>query len=460
MKDRAMSTRNSSLPGFCRSPRAVAAVLLALMGLLLAPAARAQQISIIRDAEIETMVKNFAAPLLKAAGLRGLTAVHIVADRQFNAFVVEDGSLFINYGTILDSPTPNALKAVLAHEIGHVAGGHLARIRERAETLGRMQAVAMILGIGALAASAGSDNGQIGGMASAFILASQSAGVNALMSYRQSEESAADAAALKFLAATHQSAKGLVDTFKFLQSTETAGFSPYLRTHPLAQDRITSVETQARRSPYWSAKDSSADIGALALAKAKLSGFLEGQKTVLNRFPNSDRSAAARYARIIAAYKAGGGVGVVPQMAALAAGSPSNPYFQEMLGQMYFETGNASKALPPLAKAVKLAPGQTLIRMLYGQALVGAGGKANLEEAVLQLARATNEDRKSISARRVLAQAYEQLGRRGEATLVAAEIARLSGNMGTALGLARKALSELPPGSPAATRAQDILSSQ
>lgn len=435
------------------------AVLLLVLGLIFAPAVRAQQISVISDAETETMVRDFAAPLLDAAGLNGLTAVHIVADRRFNAFVVEDGSLFINYGTILESPTPNALKSVIAHEIGHVAGGHLARIRERAETLGRMQALAMVLGVGALAASAGSDNPQFGGLASAFLLASQSVGTNALMSYRQSEESAADAAALKFLRASRQSAKGLVDTFKFLQSTETSGFSPYLRTHPLAQDRIASVETQARRSPYWSKTDPGADVTKLDLVKAKLSGFLESRDTVLNRFPNSDKSVAGRYARIIAAYKGGGGIGAVPQMAALANGAPSNPYFQEMLGQMYFETGNPQNALAPLSRAVKLAPSQVEIRILYGQALTGAGGRANLEEAVLQLARAANENRQSIRARVVLAQAYERLGRRGEATMTSAEIAMLRGDKGTALGLARKALAELAPGSPAALRAQDILSS-
>lgn len=436
--------------------------LIAVLSILtaqIAPAVAASAgVRIIRDAEIETMIKTFAHPLLKAAGLKDLPHVYLVADRRFNAFVVENGSMFVNYGTILDVKTPNELKGIIAHEIGHIAGGHLAAIRQRADTAGTMIALATILGVGA-AIAAGTSGGseEMTGLATAFITASQSTGINALMAFRRSEENAADAAALRLLKATKQSGRGLVDVMKFLQTRETAGSSPYLRTHPLAADRVEHLEKAAKSSPYWNRTDSAADKERLALAQAKIAGFLDTQQTVLNRYPNSDKSLAARYARTISAYQAGAVTAAIPAMQRLVATRPRDPYFQELLGQMYFEAGQPENALGPLKTAVALAPGQSQIRLLYGQALLTAGGKTNLEEAVLQLTRAARESPKSSLGYQSLSRAYAAIGNRGAADLYAAEAALVSGNKGTALGLARKAKGELPQQSPMWLRADDIL---
>ncbi len=423
-----------------------------------AQAVAAQQISIIRDAEIETMISDFATPLLKAAGLHVTPKVYIVADRSFNAFVVEDGSIFVNYGTLIEVKDALELKAILAHEIGHVAGGHLARIREQQNTNALLQTFAVVLGAGAAVASGASGGPQIGGLATAFILASQSAGQNSLMAFRRSEESAADAAALKLLQKTGQSGRGMVEVLRYLKSEETAGFNPYVATHPGADTRLDQVETAARALSNWSKTGSTRDNTRLALARAKVVGFLESRQTVMNSYPNSDKSLPARYARIITAYKAGAGVSAIPVMANLAAASPSNPYFQELLGQMHYETGQPQKALAPLARAIKLAPKEPLIRLLYGQALLDSGGKANVDEAILQLKRAAIEDTDSILAYTTLSRAYAARGEIGEANLAAAEAAMRRGDKGTALGLARKAQEDLSKNSPAWLRADDILS--
>jgi len=424
--------------------------------------AQGRAISIIRDAETESLIKRFAEPLMKAAGLQRTTPrIYIVNDRRFNAFVIEDGSIFINYGTIIESETPNALKAVLAHEIGHLAGGHIARIREQAEISGRMQIFAMLLGVGAAAAAAGSGaSGEVSEMASAFILATQSVGQNTLAAFRRSEESTADAAGLRYLQATGESGKGLVDVLETLAADQVrrAGANDYLRTHPLAEDRLDQVRKTARANANWNRGSSAADTKALELVKAKLVGFLESQEVVLNRYPNADKSQAARYARLITAYKSGAAVAAVAQMPRLVAESPSNPYFQELLGQMYFETGNATQALGPLKKAVSMAPEQTEIRVLYGQALIDAGGAENLTEAAAQLNRVTREDPTSLRGFVLLSRAYAGLGQQGEASLAAAEAALVRGDKGTALGLARQAQQNLNPSSPAWLRADDILS--
>lgn len=437
---------------------------LAALGLLVlafaatVPAAGAQEVSIIRDAEIESLIGDFAAPLLEAAGLHVTPKVYVVADRSFNAFVIEDGSIFVNYGTLIEVKDALALKAILAHEIGHVAGGHLARLREQSNVNTTLQAVAMVLGVGAAAASSASGGPQIGGLATAFILASQSAGTNALLAFRRSEESAADAAALRFLQKTGQSGRGMVEVLDYLKAQESAGYSAYVRTHPDAGTRLDQVETAAKSLSNWNKKGSASDDARLALARAKVVGFLESRQTVVNSYPNSDKSLAGRYARVITAYKSGAGVSAIPVMADLAGAAPSNPYFQELLGQMYYETGQAGKAIAPLTRAVKLAPKEPLIRVLYGQALLDSGNKANISEAVLQLKRAANEDTDAVLAYTVLSRAYAALGEMGEASLAAAEAALARGDDGVALGLARKAQENLTQGSPAWLRADDILS--
>jgi len=417
----------------------------------------AQGISIIRDAEIESMIRDFSLPLFKVAGLSVKPRVYLVADRSFNAFVIEDGSVFVNYGTLIEVKDSLELKAILAHEIGHVAGGHLSRIREQQDTNAVLQAAAMVLGAGAAMASGAAGGPQIGGLASAFILASQSAGQNSLMAFRRSEESAADSASLKYLQATGQSGRGLVEVLEYLKAEESAGYSPYVRTHPDASTRINQVETKAKALSNWNKKSNPADDARLALARAKVVGFLEPRQTVINSYPNSDKSLAARYARVLTAYKSGAGISAIPVMANIAASAPSNPFLEELLGQMYYETGQPQKARRPLAHAVSMAPKEPLIRVLYGQALLDAGGNSNINEAILQMKRAANEDTDAIIANTTLARAYAAIGQMGEANLASAEAALQRGDKGVALGLARKAQENLSKGSPAWLRADDIL---
>ncbi len=452
----------TTVPKLLVHPRALLTYLVAIAVFCgAAVPAHSQQVSIIRDAEIESMVRNFAAPLLRAAGIQRTPRIVIVNDRRFNAFVTEDGNIYVNYGTILESPNPAALKAVLAHEIGHLAGGHIARLREQMEVRARVQAISMLLGIGAMAASSGSGAApEVSQAASAFILASQSASLNSLAAYRQSEESAADAAALRILQQAGQTPRGLVDTLRILleNQVQRAGAAAYLQTHPLAQDRLQQVEQTARQSPYWNQGDSSADIRALEMAKAKITGFLESSSTVANVYPNSNSSLPARYARAIAAYRGGGGVSALQVMPNLIAEAPSNPYMRELYGQMLYELGRPAEAIAPLRRAVELAPDETQIRILYGQALIGAGGSANLNEAVLQLRRSAVSEPRNVRIHTLLSQAFAGLGMMGHASLSAAEAAAARNDMPTARGLARQATQQLPQGGPEWLRANDILS--
>lgn len=438
-------------------------LLVATCWLLTAIPTQAQQLRIIKDAEVERLIKDLAVPILSAAGIPDRDPrIFIIQDRRFNAFVVESGDIYINYGTILDVVTPNALQAVLAHEISHLAGGHLARLRQQANVNATMQVVALALGVGAAAASNSAGGGQVSGLATAFILASQSVGVNALMAYRRSEESAADAMALQLLERSGKSTRGMVDVLTMLNENSAMGVgaAPYLSSHPLASERLNHVTQAARASRTWNTSDSPADIRQLQFVQAKLTGFMESQSTTINRYPNSDRSMAARYARVITAYKSGAGISAVQQMPTLIGESPDNPYFHELYGQMLMETGRPDLAIAELNTAVRLASDEPGIRQMLGHALVEAGGNANLETAVEQLSRATRESGTPAAGFALLSRAYAGLGRQGEASLAAAEAALARGDEGTALGLARQAQQKLSEGTPAWLRAGDILSLQ
>src|SRR5262245_46137779 len=219
--------------------------------------ARAQGggVPLIRDAEVEQLLKEYTQPLLKVAGLTQQNVqVVIIGDRTFNAFVADGRRIFVNAGAVMDSETPNQLIGVLAHETGHIAGGHLARIREQLAAASTMSILAMLLGIGAMVAggrSGSSDMSQIGAAA----IAGPTAMIqNTLFGYIRAQEDQADRAAVKFLNATGQSPRGMSETFKRLGDQilyQAAYINPYMQSHPMPSERVAALEGVARQSPYW-----------------------------------------------------------------------------------------------------------------------------------------------------------------------------------------------------------------
>ena len=261
---------------------------------------------IIRDTEIESLLREYARPILKTAGLAQQNVkVVIINDRAFNAFVMDGRHIFINAGTLFDAKTPNEVIGVLAHETGHLAGGHMMRLREKLAQAQTQSIIAMLLGVGAMVAGARGRQrrGQIGPAA---IMAPQSAIQHSLLAYVRTQEDQADHAGVKFLNATHQSPEGMVELFKRLANDNlfrSQGANPYLQTHPMPADRVAALEVLAKASPYWNVKDSPELQLRHDLMRAKLSGFLEAPATVLRRYPPSNQSLPARYARAISTYR-------------------------------------------------------------------------------------------------------------------------------------------------------------
>jgi predicted Zn-dependent protease len=426
------------------------------------PAQAQKGLPIIRDAETEQLLKEYTQPILRVAGLTQQNIqVVIINDRSFNAFVADGRRIFVNGGALLDAETPNQIIGVLAHETGHIAGGHLARLREQLAAASTQSILAMILGVGAMVAGSrggGSSSGlSQGGMAA---LSGPTAAIqNSLFAYLRAQEDQADRAGVKFLTASGQSAKGMYETFKRLADQmlyQTAYLNPYLQSHPLPSERVAALEGMAKASPYWNTKDSPALQARHDLMRAKLFGFLERPEAVARRYPPSDGSLAARYARAISALRFAEPRAAQAQVDALIHVQPQNPYFHELKGQMLLEAGRPADAVAPLRQAVQLAPNPALIQIMLGQALVASHDHARLDEAVTILQAALTREPESSDAFSQLAMAYGQKNDLAHADLASAQAAYMRGDLKTAREIAARAKTRFPVGSPGWVKADDI----
>ncbi|HXN43791.1 MAG TPA: M48 family metalloprotease [Xanthobacteraceae bacterium] len=445
--------------------RAVALIAAAAMVAAVGPASSQDPqkgLPIIRDAEIEQLLRDYTQPILRVAGLTQQNIrVVIINDRAFNAFVADGRRIFVNVGALMEAKTPNEIIGVFAHETGHIAGGHLARMREEIARAETSAIIAMLLGVGAMVAGAragaGSGIGQVGAAA---ISAPQSIAMRSLLSYVRAQEEQADRAGVKFLTATGQSPRGMYDTFKRLADqmlVSSRYIDPYLQSHPLPKERVAALEGLAKTSPYWDKKDPPELQLRHDMMRAKLSGFIERPDTVLRRYPMSDASLAARYARAIVAYKHSDLRSALAQIEALVQVQPNNPYFLELKGQALMENGRPAEALVPLRRAAALSPHATLIEILLAQALVATTEPKNAAEAIPLLRVAVTREPDMPEGYSQLAMAYGQKGDLAEADLAAAQAAFARGEFKTARDLAGRAKTRFPTGSPGWVRADDIV---
>ncbi|WP_257168412.1 M48 family metalloprotease [Bradyrhizobium sp. SRS-191] len=421
---------------------------------------------ILRDTETEVLLREYTRPILRAAGLEKQNIqMVIINDSSFNAFVADGRRIFVNYGAIMQSENPNQLIGVLAHETGHLAGGHLAKLRQQLATAQTQMIIATILGAGALAmgASRGGGNGGLANAGAATLSAPGEVIRRSLLSYQRQQEENADRAGVKFLTATAQSPKGMYETFKRFTNESlfaARGADPYLQSHPMPADRVEALEGLARQSPYWDKKDDASLQMRHDMVRAKISAFMERPDTVARRYPLSDNSLPARYARAISTYLHGDLRSALTQIDALIQVQPNNPYFQEVRGQALLEGGRPTEAIAPLRKAVQLSNNAPLIEMLLGQALVASENKAYTEEAISILRAAVARESEAPIGYAQLAMAYGRKGDYAEADLASAQAAFLRGDNKTARELASRAKTRFAVGSPGWVKADDIVASK
>jgi predicted Zn-dependent protease len=431
---------------------------LACLAAVAAPVAPAfgqdQGVSLIRDTEIEEILHEDGDPIFIAAGLDPKSVqIHLVDDRELNAFSAGGLQLFINTGLIVESHTPNELTGVMAHETGHIAGGHIAR----SGAAGRAALGPLILGIGlgVLAALAGAPDA-----AASLVYSSGYFAELSVLGYSREQESRADQAAVTYLEKAGQSGRGLVDffnAFRYQEVFDDEKKFPFFRDHPLTDDRIEALTVRVNEQAHVGVTDSPQAIAKHEIMKAKLIAFIEGPGQTFVSYPMTDQSFPARYARAIAYYKETETERAVGAIDALIAEQPRNPYLWELKGQVLFEAGRAKDAEPAHRRSVEIKPDAPLLLTNLGQTLIAEGDPAHVQEAVGYLKHALAAEEDYPLAWRLLSEAYDSQGHDGLARLATAEQNFYLGQLNDARVFAVRARELLKKDSPEWRRANDII---
>ena len=467
------NTRNMGPPSILRLASrlraAVALGLVAATAVTTSPSseAEAQGLSLIRDTEIEALLNDYSQPIFRAAGLgTGRIKVRIVNSDSFNAFVMDGRSVFMHTGTLMQAETPNEVIGVIAHEAGHIAGGHMASLRARIAKDQTRSLLVQLLGIGAMigGAMAGGDSGrEIGSAGQGVLMGGNEVLMRGLTAERRSQESAADQAGLKYLNATKQSGRGMLATFERFAGQELfadAHRDAFARTHPVATDRLARLRQLVETSPYYSAKDPPNLQLRHDMVRAKISGYIEPPSVVFNRYRSSDTSMPARYARSIASFRQGaGGVQTGLQgVDALIGDYPNNPYFWELKGDILHKAGRSREAIGPLRKALQLHNGRaTLVRVQLAQAMIQTKDPVLADEAVSLLRKAVQDEPDNATAYNALGQAYYDKGLEPQSALARAQGLFYVGAVKQAQEFAKRAQAGLKAGSPDWVKADDII---
>ncbi len=410
--------------------------------------------AVIRDTEVEEFLKTNTKPVLVAAGLEP-DKVHylLIASRELNAFSTFHLIIGINTGLIEQCDNPNQLFGVIAHETGHLSGGHMMRTDE-IERAGRAP-MAISLGLGIIALLARAPDVGTGLMAS-----SQGFGALGELHYMQTEESAADVAGAKAMERAGMSAKGLEDFLYKFRNVETFSHAEdykFFQTHPLSRERIQALDDFVRKQPHYNTPDDPKVVAEFEIIKAKLVGFMDDPIKTNQLYPETDTSYAARYARTIAAYKAGQWDQALKMLDALLQEQPDNPYLWELKGQIYFETGRPALAKPAHEKSVALKPDAPLLQLNLGQTLIALNDKADLTEAVVHLQKSIEGEDDDSFAWQQLAEAYDALKDPGNARLATAEAQFFDDDYESARTSAVWSQKYFKPDSPEFRRARDIV---
>ena len=425
---------------------------LALVSLaLMTRPALAQQI--LRDAETEAFMADMSAPLVKAAGMTPKNVqVLVINDPEINAFVAGGQYVWVHSGLIAQADNVNQLQGVVAHELGHIEGGHIIRSGEGIKDATSVTLLSLVLGAAAIAAGGAEAGMGIMGLG-------QQAAMSRFLAFSRAQESSADLAGARYLHSAGISGRGSLEFFKKLQNQEYRLAIPqdnsYGRTHPLSGERISVLREVYEVDPAWDRPVDPQLEARFERIKAKLIGFVSEPQQTLIKYPESDQSLPAHYARAYAWHKSAYPQKALAEADALLAAAPHDPYFLELKGQILLESGRPADAIAPLREAVKIT-NQPLISVLLSHALIATEDPANFAEAEQVLRVAVQRDRENPFAWYQLGVVYERRGDTPRAALATAERYAMMGDHNLALRSADVAVQGLQPGTVDYLRAQDI----
>ena len=434
----------------------IASYLLAALALLALTTRPALAQSILRDAETEQLLLDMAAPLVEVSELESDNIeIVLINDPSLNAFVAGGQRIYIHSGLLDAADTANEVQGVIAHELGHITGGHIVRYGQGAEAASNVSLLSLLAGVGAALAGAGD-------AAMAAIMMGQRAALGKFLAYSRSEEASADAAGVRYLSEAGISGRGSLDFFGKLQNEAFRyGYrqddeAEFTRTHPLTGDRIARLREAYQADPAWDAPNDPALQARFERVKAKLAGYLDRPGRTLMAYPVSDTSVPARLARAYAYHKDARVADALAETQALVESDPDDPYFLELQGQVLLESGRAAQALAPLRRATELSRSHPLIAAIFGHALIATEDSDNYAEAQAVLKASVARDRLNPFAWHQLGQVYAAAGDIPRARLASAEQQVMSRRYAEALRSAQAAEAGLPTGSPDWIRAQDI----
>ncbi len=449
-----MASPARSMSGRSASRIALAAVL--AVSLVVRPGIAAAQFApgdtLIRDTEIEEVLHKDVAPIFQAAGIdpKGIEII-LVGSKEVNASA-GPGVMMVTTGLILQSKNPNELQGVMAHEVGHLAGGHSFRSGDFSHA--GMVPMILTMGLGVLAALAGA-----GDAAAGLVTSAPYFGALAQAGYGREQESRADQAGATLLEKSGLSGRGLVeffDNYRYQEILQQYRRYKYFMDHPLSSDRIEALQGRVERLPHYGQKDSPDALAEHEIMKAKLDGFINPQVS-MGKYDEKDTSFPARYARAIAYYQMKEPDKALKRVETLIAEQPGNPYLYELKGQILFEFNRMPEAEAPQRKSVELKPDSALLRANLGQTLIALDDRKKIDEGILELKKSLTQEEDNAVVWRMLAEAYDKRGEDGMARLATAEYEYNIGNMRQAREFAIRARERLDKNSPDWRRATDIV---
>jgi predicted Zn-dependent protease len=426
------------------------------VSLVLRPGLAAAQLgpgeTLIRDTEIEDILRRDSAPIFEAAGIDSKNIQIVLVGAKDPNAAAAPGLMMVTTSLILQADNPNELQGVIAHEVGHLAGGHAFRSGEYQRA--GMVPMILTMGLGVLAAIAGA-----GDAAAGLITSAPYFGALGAAGYGREQEARADQAGATYMEKAGLSGRGLAEFFDKYRYQEV--FAQYRRykffiDHPLSSDRIEALQFRVAALPHYNQKDSPEALSEHEIMKAKLDGFINPQVS-LGKYDEKDMSYPARYARAIAYYQMKEPEKALKRVDALLVDQPNNPYLWELKGQIMFEFGQVEGAEAPQRRSVELKPDGPLLRVNLGQTLIAIGDKKKTEEGIAELKKALTQEPDNAVAWRILAEAYDKHGDEGLARLATAEYEFNVGDMKQAREFAIRARERLPKDGPDWRRATDIV---
>jgi predicted Zn-dependent protease len=428
--------------------------LMLALPLFLAAAQPAAAQQVLRDSETEKLFYDMSAPLVTAAGLEPKNVkIVLINDPEINAFVAGGQIVYVHTGLVTAADNANQVQGVIAHELGHIVGGHVLRSQDGMKQATGITLLSLVLG--GLAIAAGAGDAAMGAMA-----LGQQAALGTFLAFTRAQETSADSAGASYLSKAGISGQGLIEFFKKLQNQEfrlaVYATDSYDRTHPLSSERMSALNAVFTKDPAWKRQTDPAVEARFQRVRAKLIGYISDKEAVLRTYPASDQSVPARYARAYAYHRMGDRDAALKEADALLATAPNDPFYLELKGQILLESGKPADALTPLRDAVAKAPDQPMIQSMLGHALLATEKADNLTEAERVLRASIGRDNEQPFAWYQLGMIYDRKGDEPRAALATAERYSLEGNPRLALSSAERAMRGIPAGTPDFLRAQDI----